>query len=254
VRLAVSRGPVRGLEFAAMATVSMPRLTLLVGLALIATCALAVGLSEAFKHQRSTTTTLSRHLDRVVVDADSGRVSLHGVEGDRVVVRRDMQWLWRPPQVKMELRGATLNVTSTCPRTGPANRCRADLDLGIPFDADVVVRNDSGDVTADRLAGHLELSTKSGDVAGRDMNPVSVRAATTAGAVDLSFSTEPVSVVASSRAGDVRVTVPRGSEYRVDTATKGGNDRVSGVVRNDRASRSIRAFTAAGNVDVLGGP
>ena len=236
-----------------MTTVSTPRLVLLVGLALIATCALAVGVSEAFKHQSLSTTTLSRHLDRVVVDADAGRVSLHGVEGDRVIVRRDMQWLWRAPRVRMDLRGRTLHVMATCPQTGPANRCRADLDLGIPFDADAVVRNDNGDVEADRLAGHLTLTTKNGDVTGRDMNPVSVRADTTAGIVDLDFTTEPVSVIATSKAGDVHVTVPRGAEYRVDTQAKSGNDRVSGVVRNDRASRFIRASTDSGNVDVLGG-
>jgi DUF4097 and DUF4098 domain-containing protein YvlB len=169
-----------------------------------------------------------------------------------VIVRRDMQWLWRAPRVRMDLRGTTLHVMAICPQTGPANRCRADLDLGIPFDADAVVRNDSGDVEADRLAGHLSLTTKSGNVTGRDMNPVSVRAATTAGIVDLVFTTEPVSVIATSKAGDVHVTVPRGAEYRVDTQAKSGNDRVSGVVRNDRAERFIRAATDSGNVDVLG--
>ncbi|MDP9344435.1 MAG: DUF4097 domain-containing protein [Actinomycetota bacterium] len=235
-----------------MTAVSTPRLVLLVGLALVATCALAVGISEAFKHQRKTTTTLARHLERVVVDSDSGRVGMHGVEGDRVVVQRDAQWLWRAPRVRMVVAGATLHVMATCPRTGPANRCRADLDLGIPFDADVVVRNESGDVTAERLAGHIELHTKSGDVHGREMNPVSVRASTGAGLIDLDFTTEPVSVTATSNAGDVRVTVPRGAEYRVDTATKAGDDRVRGVVRNDRATRTIRASTDAGDVDVVG--
>ena len=236
-----------------MTAVSTPRLTLLVGLALVATCALAVGISEAFKHQRQTTTTFPRHFDRVVVDSDSGRVSLHGVEGDRVVVQRDAQWLWRAPRVRTATSAATLHVTATCPRTGPANRCRADLDLCIPFDADVIVRNEDGDVTADRLAGHLELRTKSGDVRGQEMNSVSVRAVTGAGLIDLDFTTEPVAVVATSKAGDVRVTVPRGAEYRVDTATKAGDDRVSGVVRNDRANRTIRASTESGDVDVRGG-
>ena len=236
-----------------MTAVSTPRLVLLVGLALIATCALAVGISEAFKHQRQTTTTIARHMDRVVVDSDSGGVSLHGVEGDRVVVQGDATWLWRAPRVRLVVSGATLHVQATCPRTGPANRCRADLDLGIPFDADVVVRSASGDVTADRLAGHIDLRTKTGDVRGQEMNPVSVRADTQAGLIDLVFTTEPVSVVATSTAGDVRVTVPRGAEYRVDTSARGGSDLVRGVVRNDRAGRTIRAATDSGNVDVLGG-
>lgn len=233
-------------------TVSTPRLTLLVGIALLATCTLAVGISEAFKHERSTETTLDRHLERVVVDTDSGAVTLHGVQGNRVLVRRDMQWLWRAPRVRMALRGSTLEVHATCPRTGPANRCQADLELGIPFDADVLVKNDSGDVRADRLAGHLELDTKSGDVTGSQLNPVSVRATTTAGRVNLNFTTQPVSVRAFSDAGDVAVAVPGGGEYRVDTASKGGTVRVDGIIRNDRALRSITAAAGVGDVRVTG--
>jgi hypothetical protein len=80
-----------------------------------------------------------------------------------------------------------------------------------------------------------------------------VRADTQAGVIDLDFTTEPVSVIATSRAGDVHVTVPRGAEYRVDTSARAGNDRVQGVVRNDRSTRTIRASTDAGDVDVLGG-
>ena len=50
------------------------------------------------------------------------------------------------------------------------------------------------------------------------------------------------------------MTVPRGAEYRVDTSARAGNDRVRGVVRNDRSTRTIRASTESGDVDVLGGP
>jgi hypothetical protein len=231
---------------------STPRLVMLVSGALFIVVGFAVGVSEAFKHDRTTTETISRHIDRVVVRAGTGHVHLEGTEAPRVMVREQMQWLWRRPHVHTALHGSTLAVSASCPDSGPVNRCKADLDLAIPFDADVVVQGDSGEISAERLAGHLQLTTNSGDVNGTDLNPISVRANTDAGDVYLEFTTQPVSVSANSQSGDVEVVVPRGGEYRVDTTTEAGDVTVEGILRNDRALRSISATADAGDVTVRG--
>ena len=231
---------------------STPRLVLLVSGALFIVCGFAVGVSEAFKHDRTTTVTISRHIERVVVRAGTGHVHLEGTEAPRVMVREQLQWLWRRPHVRTALHGSTLAVSASCPDTGPVNRCKADLDLAIPFDADVVVQGDSGDISAQRLAGHLQLTTNSGDVSGTDLNPISVRANTEAGDVSLAFTTPPVSVSANSDSGNVHVAVPAGGEYRVDATTDAGDVNVEGIVRNDRALRSISATAGAGDVTVQG--
>jgi DUF4097 and DUF4098 domain-containing protein YvlB len=114
------------------------------------------------------------------------------------------------------------------------------------------VQGDSGDISAERLAGHLQLTTNSGDVSGQDLNPISVRANTDAGDVELDFTTQPVSVSANSDSGDVDVAVPRGGEYRVDATTDAGDVNVEGILRNDRALRSISATADAGDVTVRG--
>jgi len=232
--------------------ISTPKLIALVAVVLTVVCGVAVGASEAFKHDRTQTATVARHIERVVVHADAGDVHLMGTDAPRVTVREQMQWLLRRPRVRMALRRGTLTVSGSCPDSGPVNRCRADLLLAIPFDADVVVRSNAGDVTADRLAGHLELSTDTGDVTGNDLNPAVARATTNAGNVDLGFTTEPVSISASSDAGDVVVTVPAGGEYHVDATTDAGDVTVEGVVRNDRSRRSISAGANAGDVTVRG--
>jgi DUF4097 and DUF4098 domain-containing protein YvlB len=232
--------------------ISTPRLILLVALVLAAVCGVAVGASEAFKHDVTTTAMVERHIDRVIVHADAGDVRLQGTSAPRVTVREDLQWLLSRPSVRMSVNGGTLTVRGSCPNSGAVNRCKADLELAIPFDADVVVQSDAGDVSAERLAGHLELATDTGDVSGDDLNPTSVRATTDAGDVGLQFTTEPVTVTASSDAGDVDVSVPIGGEYRVDATTNAGDVTVSGIVRNDRARRSISASADAGDVAVVG--
>jgi hypothetical protein len=233
-------------------SLSTPRLVLLISGVLLVVCGVALGISAALTHDRTTDTTIARHIERVVVRADTGHVSLSGAEGTRVMVREKLRWIWRKPRVSTRVDGSTLTVSAECPGSSTLNRCKADLDLAIPFDADVVVRGDSGDISADRLAGHLELTTDSGNVDGRDLNPATVKATTNAGNVDLDFSTEPVSVHANSDSGDVDVTVPAGGEYRVDASTDGGDVEVVGILRNDHAGRSIIATADAGDVTVRG--
>jgi DUF4097 and DUF4098 domain-containing protein YvlB len=231
---------------------STPRLVLLVSGVLLVVCGVAVGVAEALTHERTTTTTIARHIDRVVVETDTGHVNLQGSQGSRVRVEQELRWLWSRPRVTTRVDGSTLTVSAECPASSALNRCKADLDLAIPFDADVVVRGDSGDISAERLAGHLELTTDSGNVEGRDLNPTVARATTDAGNVDLDFTTQPVTVRANSDSGDVNVTVPAGGEYRVDATTDGGDVHVEGVLRNDHAGRSITATAGAGDVTVRG--
>jgi hypothetical protein len=231
---------------------STPRLVLLVSGVLLVVCGIAVGVTEALTNQRTTTTTIARHIERVVVRTDTGNVHLEGTPRARVMVRQELQWMWRRPHVATRVEGSTLVVSGSCPDSGPVNRCKADVDLAIPFDADVVVEGDSGDIVAERLAGHLDLRTDSGNVGGYDLNPSAVKATTDAGDVDLDFTTQPVAVEANSDSGDVHVTVPAGGEYRVDATTSAGDVNVSGVLRNDRAFRSISATADAGDVTVTG--
>lgn len=229
-----------------------PRIVLLVALILLGVCGVAYAVDAAVTNRATITRTIPRHVDRVVVDASAGNVHLRGGEGSRVVVREQREWIWSKPRVRTRLTGSTLLVSGACPSSGPVNRCTIDLTLTIPFDADVKVTADAGDVTAERLAGHLELDTAAGDVVGRLLNPVSVHATTDAGDIALDFTTQPVSVSALSDAGNVEVSLPRGGEYRLDATTSAGDVEVAGVLRNDRSLRSIVATTTAGDVRVGG--
>lgn len=158
---------------------------MLVGGALLVVCGVALGVSEALTHSRTQTEVVARHIDRVIVHAGTGHVHLEGTEAPRVMVKEELRWMWKEPRVATRVDGSTITVSASCPESGSLNRCKADLDLAIPFDADVVVTGDSGDITAERLAGHVDLNTDSGDVRADRLNPISVRARTNVGNVDL---------------------------------------------------------------------
>jgi DUF4097 and DUF4098 domain-containing protein YvlB len=231
---------------------STPKIVLLVFTAIVLVCACAVGVSQALQRSETATTTVRRAVDRIVIAADAGDIRLQGTAARAVRLRRHSRWLWRKPHVHATLRGRTLEVRGDCPTVAAFGRCAADLTVGVPAGVDVTVRAGAADITATRLSGALDLRTGAGDVRGDGLRPVTVAAASDAGAVDLGLRTTPVRVDASSDAGDVTVTVPAGSEYRVDASTAAGRVDVGGVLRNDHALRRILARTAAGDVRVRG--
>src|SRR2546423_643761 len=58
-------------------------------------------------------------------------------------------------------------------------------------------------------------------------------------------------IVVDGGAGDVEVSVPRGT-YAVTTHTDSGDESVRGIVRYDRAAHAIHVSTNAGDVTVKG--
>lgn len=230
---------------------STPKLVALVFVALAALCGVAFATSELLRHVSDRTTMLSQHVDRVLVHADAGDVHLVAGRADRVRITEHRTWLWAAPTVRTAMHDGILEVRGDCPPSRLPDRCAVDFALAVPFDVDVSIDGGAGDIAIDGLAGHIDLRTSAGDVSGRDLHPVAVQARTDAGDVDLRFGTRPVSVAGFSHAGDISIAVP-GGEYRVDTTTRAGNIDVRGVLRNDRALRSISAHTDAGDVAVHG--
>ena len=231
--------------------VSTSRLVLLVAGVLFAVCVVAFAATEALTKEQTSMRTVSGRVERVIVHADAGDVRLEGSTEARVSVRTERRWLWRKPRVNAVQRGDVLELRGECPTTTVLDRCSADFVVEVPFDVDVQVDGDAGDIEVNDLAGNIRLRTDAGDVTGAGLQPASVRATTGAGDIDLAFDTSPVFVDAFSDAGDVALAVP-GGEYRVDTATDAGDVMLEGVLRNDRALRRIVAETEAGDVNIRG--
>src|SRR5829696_880339 len=224
--------------------VSTPRLVLVVALALALLSGLVFAATEAFTKSETRVQTLGAGVERVLVHADAG-------DAPRVTVRSESRWLLRKPRVTASRRGELLVLRGDCPSQALRARCGADFTVEVPFDVDVEVDGDAGDIEVEDLAGNIRLRTNAGDIVGSGLQPATVRVHTDAGDVRLAFDTSPALVDAFSDAGDVAITVPEG-EYRIHTATDAGDVTLDGVLRNDRAVRRIVAETRAGDVTVRG--
>jgi Uncharacterized conserved protein len=95
----------------------------------------------------------------------------------------------------------------------------------------------------------LILQTTTGDIVATDISSPSVDASTAAGDIRLSYDDAPVSVSARTRTGDISIVVPPGPSYRVEAATRTGDQRIT-VRQNLVADRTISARTTTGDIDI----
>jgi DUF4097 and DUF4098 domain-containing protein YvlB len=233
--------------------------------------------------ERSTTQVIPGPVDRLVVDADGGDITVVP-GGDSVRINSTVKGSIHTPEPHAFREGNTIRLDGKCPNIsfGP---CRARITIYVPRDTPVEVHSGSGDLTASGLTARVDLETGSGDVSATglsgpaelrtgsgDVNarglsgetrmhtgsgdvtaeglgPRSVTAETSSGDVTLDFQLAPKNVVASTASGDVDIAVPRGGFYHVE-ADPGSGDQQVDVKTDPDATSSIRANTSSGDVNV----
>lgn len=185
-------------------------------------------LSFGFDKTSVRTHAVSGPITAIVVKSDDGNIDLEP-GGKGVDVRETQHYVFGKPALEQKVAGGVLTIDSSC--ESHLVRCYSDLRVSVPAGVGVTVETDSGDVSA---------------------NGIDVRRAhaySDSGDVELDLVGSPRLAWAHTDSGDVSVTVPRG-DYAVEADTDSGETDVDGVVRNDRAPRSIDAYTDSGDVDV----
>jgi Putative adhesin len=112
------------------------------------------------------------------------------------------------------------------------------------------LKSSAGSVRVDTASGPLDLASSAGGVTVTNSTSETVKADSSAGSINLTFVSEPMTVDADSSAGGVHIVVPQGSSaYAVDASTSAGNATVK--VKTDPSSkRTMKVRSSAGNVSV----
>jgi hypothetical protein len=181
---------------------------------LLSACVVAV-------HEETDEIAVAEAFDRVVVDLDSGSVTVTGDGVGDVVVAARLTWVGEDcPAFDARVRDGTLYVEGRCdsPNLG---FCGVDVSFAVPPDLPVEVTTGSGDVRL-QAVGAVGAETGSGDV--------EIEGA--AGAVDV-----------ETGSGDVSVSEVDG---QADVVSGSGN------LRLDDVAGAVRAETGSGDVDAFG--
>lgn len=219
-----------------------------VGLLVVAILAGAVALAGQIVRRTDRTTRAFPPVRAVELDSDAGNVAVVVTDRRDVGVMTTRTWSFQVPVERMRVEGDVLRLTSSCPGGLGAGRCTVAWQVRVPPGVGLRVRTGGGDVTVRGVGGPLVLHTDAGRVEAVDVVATRVELSSQAGNVRVAARRPPDTLVAESRAGDIRVTLPDAA-YQVGAHTDAGTVLVE--VRNDpRARRSVTATTATGDVTI----
>lgn len=204
------------------------------------------------------------------IDVGDGSVTLVGTSRSGALVEANGVRGLSSPTDDQTLEEGTLRIRSSC--SFAAQWCSLSYRVELPVGATVVAHSSNGPVTADGLAGNVQLTSNNGRVTANgpagtialhsSNGQVRVTGATSArvsatsnnGSVHVGFARPPQAVVAHSSNGSVTVGLPHSDiSYRVEAHSSNGS--VSTPVRTDpTGSRTITAVSSNGRVTVRYGP
>jgi hypothetical protein len=224
--------------------------------------------------QAQVTNASYRHPITALQLSGAGMFSVSPGPAGLVSIRRTVRWVnMAEPVIRQAWHGSTLAISVRCgkPASGlPARMsgriCGIDVNLRVPRDVAVngavttgavSVAGIAGDLHLDATAGSVRLAgvsgavwagATSGAISGSALASAHVDAVVSSGSADLRFSRAPEVIRLTAASGQLSVTVPNGTRYRLNVRG-GGTIETSGV--NDAASsRVIDIMLASGKATV----
>ncbi len=186
----------------------------------------------------------------LAVSSECGDVTVQAGDAQEIVVKTHIWWSFSKPTVTSQQVGDSREVHVDCPGLSFGVGNSANVTIVVPADTSLTVDANAGRVDVRGLAGSITVTSDAGEVRASSLRSPTVTAKSSAGAVRLSFTLAPQTVVATSSAGRVDVLVPDGTEtYRVDARSSAGSTYVR-VKTDPAAARSIEAHSSAGPVRV----
>ena len=204
----------------------------------------------------------------LVLDSTGADVRIEPGLPGQVLVRTSLDWTLRKPLVAMIWEGDTLKVSVRCDRLLDLGGlgCGVRLDIRVPaatvvtgrstsgpvevrgLTGDVQLRSGSGAVGLSGLGGRVSVRSASGAVRGTALASARVEVETASGEARLAFSRPPDAVTASTGSGELWITVPAGSRYRMTGRSASGGRSIDPVLEEPGAPRSIDVSTGSGSV------
>jgi hypothetical protein len=224
---------------------------------------------ELIAHEERTErfTVPAASLERLLVDNDTGSVTITGSDTDVVSVDAEISDGLRHTGFRREVVGSTLELNGSCPMLG-SMWCRVTYRIEVPRDlmvdvstdnGRVVMRDVDGDVTIESDNGAIELSgvsgtivadSDNGSIVGSDLTSPVTNAGSNNGRIELTYAVPPDSVTVNGSNGSIEVVVPEiETGYDVTTDSSNGGEEVL-VNDNPESPHKITLETDNGSITV----
>jgi len=226
----------------------------------LASCDVSVG---AMQHRtRSYSVAIKVHV--LVVNAEAGAVNVIGSSATKVSVTERISFRQSPPTTRHAAVAGTLTLDSRCPAletcsvgyyiTVPrATTVRVYDDVGSihlqSLSGQITAHTDAGDIDLESVSGPVQITGHAGSILGQDVSSAHATLRTSAGEINVAFSTSPASVIATATVGAVTLRLPGSVSYAVRASASVGSTQIS-VSRNPASPYAITATTSTGSITI----
>jgi DUF4097 and DUF4098 domain-containing protein YvlB len=207
-------------------------------------------------------------VDRLLVENDSGSVTIVGTDTDEIRVEAEVSDGLRDTGFRREVVGSTLELHGSCPAFG-SMWCRVTYRIEVPrdltievdsddggvdvsdLDGDLRVESDNGSIELADISGMITVDSDNGRISGRNLTSAVTDAGSSNGRIELSYSEPPDTVTASGDNGSIEVAVPEiDSGYHITADSANGGDDIV-VNNNPESPHKITLETDNGSITVL---
>ncbi|RKE22974.1 hypothetical protein [Streptomyces sp. TLI_171] len=187
----------------------------------------------------------------LLVDNVSGRVEITGSPTSRVTAEYLPTAGATFDAVTLDAVTAegTTRVTCAPAAADPAPRCDGLLRLGVPAGADLVVRQESGEIALSGLRGDLTLSLASVRCTAVDLRPARASVSVRSGSADLGFAGAPDDLSVDSTSASLTLRLP--SDAYAFTSEQTSADVRIGLPSSPDSAHRVRLHTVSASVAVL---
>lgn len=199
------------------------------------------------EHKKTNSYEVTEKVGKLSVVTTAGKVTI--VEKDISQIKVTEKWNWEggtEPTTSHKVDNGTVDLAYKCGNKD----CWVSYDIEVPRGTGTHVETDAGEVRLTGLSGDLDVSTEAGKIDGDGLTAKQATARTTAGSLELTFTSAPASVDAKTTAGRATVRVPGGQSYNVDVDATIGDTDVT-VTKDANAASKIKVRTTAGQARVL---
>ncbi len=183
----------------------------------------------------------------VDLQAVPGQLTITGVPSGRVRLTGELDWTGHAPVVATGFGPArVLRLTYRCAAASP---CTANWRLAVPRRTAVVLRVPAGHVVVSGLAGPLQITAGSVDVAATSLRCPSLTAVITSGHLGAAFAAAPRRVSITLTSAQATLWLPGSAAYAVTGEVTTGYLHV-GVPQAAAASHTVTARITSGELDL----
>ena len=213
---------------------------------------LAVGfalLGPMLRQSESTDQAMPSRISQLELRNGVGDVRIRAAQpGESPSATSTAEWGLRKPTTSVDSAGGTTTIRGECP-AGPLTVCSTEWLIVVPADTDLEIHQGVGGVTLEGMSGDVDVQSGVGSVNVEESTSSSIDVELGVGDARIEAVEPPRRVVGTVGVGELTVSLPDTTSYRVETDS-GMSDVRNSLGSDPSSSRTVHLEAGVGGITV----